>query len=75
MWKKAWVLILTSVAANAGLCDTHQLRTVRTQKKALPNSAFNASMQLMLNSSVGMLQTRVARRTAFLSEQKKCAKK
>lgn len=77
MRKKIWVLILASVAMNAGFCGAHQLRTVGVQKKVLTSPAFKTSMRLMLNSSVGILQTRVTRRTAFLSErvEKKCAKK
>lgn len=77
MQKKALVLMLMSIAMNVSSNNVHRLCSLKTQQKPLTASLFTASVKGALDSSVGVVKTRVARRTALLSDrvEKKCAKK
>jgi hypothetical protein len=77
MQKKALVVFLVSVAINASSSNVHRLCSLKTQRKPLTAPMFTASVKMALDNSVGVLKSRVARRTALLSDrvEKKCAKK
>jgi|GEM_PF-4916391 len=77
MQKKTLVIFLAGVAINTSSSNVHRLCSLKTQRKPLTATMFTASVKAALNNSVGVLKSRVARRTALLSDrvEKKCAKK
>jgi len=77
MSKKIRSALIVACTVGSVSAETHSLRTVSEQNKVVAADVFKASVKVLLNNSVGMLSTRVAKRTALCSDQKekKCAKK